>query len=226
MSLVYQKDSEVAYNKIVDLLQSRAISEDVFLSERALSAELGLGRTPIREALRDLIRDGLLESHPTRGTLLKMLSVTDLQDLYEIRFAIEGLAAALASERGNVSELEPFVKLYDGVLRDPESHDLSDVHDRGVQMHEKIIAMTNNKRLLEMYRPFRIRFRIPFGIIKSDTPERVIQSAKEHREIALSIMSRNAVGSETLIRQHLRESLSFRINLLVDRTYYASLKSA
>lgn len=224
--MVYQKESEIAHNKIVDLLQSRAVSEDVFLSERALANELGLGRTPIREAIRDLVRDGLLESHPTRGTLLRKLTVTDLQDLYEVRFAIEGLAAALASERGEVSELTVFVKLYDLVLSNPENHDLTHLHDRGVQMHEKIIEITQNKRLLEMYRPFRIRFRIPFGVIRSETPERILQSARDHREIALSIMNRNIERAEKLMRQHLRESLSFRINLLVNRSYYTSLKSA
>src|SRR6266404_279294 len=60
------RDSKRAYNKLVELLLSGAISEDVALSERGLSMALGLGRTPIREAVKDLVREGVLESHPTR----------------------------------------------------------------------------------------------------------------------------------------------------------------
>src|SRR5699024_10826625 len=104
---------EQAYDKLVELILSGVISEDRPLSERGISEQLGVGRTPTREAIKDLVRDGVPESHPIRGTVLRSLTIADLQGLYEIRFAIEGLAAFLAAERGKVDELKSYATAFE-----------------------------------------------------------------------------------------------------------------
>jgi DNA-binding GntR family transcriptional regulator len=98
-------DRERAYRKLVDLILSGKLTENTPLSERGLAESLELGRTPIREAIKDLVREGVLDTHPTRGTFIRPLSLLDLQELYQIRYALEGLAAFLAAERGPSEEL-------------------------------------------------------------------------------------------------------------------------
>ena len=216
------RDSERAYKMLGELLISGAISEDQALSERGLAETLSLGRTPIREAIKDLVRDGVLESHPTRGTVLRPMSLVDLQDLYEIRFGIEGLAAFLAAERGAVEELRPYIDAFERTLADAASHDTGLVHDHGVDFHFEIMRLAGNRRLLEMYRPFRLRFRIPFSIVGAKNPDRVFASVREHLDIANAIIERKADLARSLICEHLRQGLDYRTGLLLKRSRYAS----
>jgi DNA-binding GntR family transcriptional regulator len=212
-----KRDSELAYEKIVDMLLDEAIPENFPLSERNLSKSLGLGRTPIREAVRDLVREGVLESHPIRGTLVRPLSVPELQDLYEIRLAIEGLAVSLAVERGPVEELEPFAIEFDRVLRGKGKFDAARIHEGGISFHEEIIRLSGNRSLIEFYRPFRLRFRIPLSMVHHRTPERVRKAVAEHKALVTALMKRDGKEAATLMRDHLRRGLDFRIGLLLNR---------
>ncbi|MFX6230515.1 GntR family transcriptional regulator, partial [Acinetobacter baumannii] len=85
---------------IRDLVVSGEVAADVALSERTLAETLGLGRTPVREALTALAKDGLLTIHPMRGTFVRQLSFDDLREIHEMRLGLEGLAAFLAASRG------------------------------------------------------------------------------------------------------------------------------
>lgn len=229
MLLVYQyhatmntppkRESELAYDKLVELMLSGAITEDQPLSERNLSESLGFGRTPIREAVRDLVREGVLESHPTRGTLLRPLTMADLHDLYELRYAIEGLAAALAAERGPIELLRPYAEQFERTLASSQ-FDVGVVHDHGVEFHKEIVRLSGNKRLIEMYQPFRLRFRIPFGIVRNRTPERVREAVREHLELLEVIMSRDTELARKLMCEHLKVGLEFRSEMLLKRQRY------
>lgn len=216
-------DSDRAYSELVEMLVSGAISEDQALSERGLAEKLNLGRTPIREAIKTLIRDDVLESHATRGTVLKPMSLGDLQDLYEVRFAIEGLAAFLAAERGPVSELGTYIQSFKKTLSgNLSSHDMNKVHSHGIDFHYEVVRLAGNQRLLEMYRPFRVKFRIPFAIVGRNNPERVRASVAEHLEIAEAITDRKAELAQRLICEHLQRSLDYRTGLLLKRSGYVT----
>jgi len=214
-----KRESESAYEKLVELLLDGTITENQALSERNLSERLGFGRTPIREAVRDLVREGVLESHPTRGTLLRPLTLSDLHDLYELRFAIEGMAASLAAQRGPVEELAPFEEAFERTLEHSD-FDVLRVHDHGVEFHKEVMRLSGNKRLIEMYAPFRLRFRIPFGIVRNRTPERVRASVREHLGILQALMQRDADLARQLMCDHLKVGLEFRTEMLLHRQRY------
>jgi DNA-binding GntR family transcriptional regulator len=144
------------------------------------------------------------------------LSIADLQDLYEIRLAIEGLAVSLAVERGPVQELEPFAIEFDRVLEGGE-FDVAKVHDHGVTLHEEIMRISGNKRLVELYRPFRLRFRLPLAMVHHRTPDRVRTAVAEHKALVNAIMRRDANEAARLMREHLHHGLEFRIGLLLNR---------
>jgi DNA-binding GntR family transcriptional regulator len=167
--------------------------------------------------VRDLVREGVLESHAIRGTLVRPLSIPDLQDLYEIRLAIEGLAVSLVVERGAVEQLEPYAIEFDRVLKGKGKFDAAKVHALGISFHEEIIRLSGNQRLIEFYRPFRLRFRIPLAMVHHRTPERVRQAVAEHKALVTALMKRDGGEAAKLIRDHLRRGLDFRIGLLLNR---------
>lgn len=214
------------YDKLVELILRGEIREDQPISERKIAETLDIGRTPIREAVRDLVRDGVLESHPTRGTTLRSLTLVDLQELYEIRFAIEGLAAFLAAERGRVEELEPFAEAFEATLANATPSDISQVHDCGVDFHHAIVKISGNERLLEMYQPFRLRFRIPFGLIRKNSPQRVLTAVSEHHAIWKAISTRDAEHARDLMCEHLQNGLQCRMDMLLKRSSYPNPRAS
>jgi DNA-binding GntR family transcriptional regulator len=119
-----------------------------------------------------------------------------------------------------VEQLEPFARAFEEALSMPEHFDMAQVHDCGAEFHMEVMRLSGNKHLLEMYYPLRLRFRIPLGIIRNRTPERVRDALFEHQELLQAIMSRESEKARHLMCEHLRKGLEFRIAMLVDRARY------
>ena len=93
MAVALQLERDRAYLGLLDLILGGGVNLVAPLSERKLADSLDIGRTPVREALRDLARDGILEVQPARGTFVRPLSIEDVQEIYEVRYSLEGVAA-------------------------------------------------------------------------------------------------------------------------------------
>jgi len=93
-------DRDQAYARIQAMIDDGTLVPEQPLSERRLAETLALGRTPVREALRALAHARLLEVIPTRGTFVRTPTLDEMRETYEIRVALEGMAAYLAAERG------------------------------------------------------------------------------------------------------------------------------
>jgi DNA-binding GntR family transcriptional regulator len=105
--------SDRAYYAIRELIVTLELPPGSVVSERELMERLGLGRTPIREALRDLARDRLVEVYPRRGIFVSGVDVGDIAGLSEVRVALESQAARLAAERRNDQDLTTIEALLD-----------------------------------------------------------------------------------------------------------------
>ncbi|HUY96679.1 MAG TPA: GntR family transcriptional regulator [Verrucomicrobiae bacterium] len=96
--------SDQAYGHLRDLIVSLELEPGSLIAERETMAALGVGRTPLREALHRLAHDGLVEVVPRRGHFVSQVSLTDLTHVFELRQAIEGLSARLAARRATGSD--------------------------------------------------------------------------------------------------------------------------
>ena len=105
MKQINTKASSTAYEAIRSMVAQGQLCPGEELSERRLAESLQLGRTPVREAIKELCREGVLMSVPLRGTFVQRLSVEDLKEIHEVRLALEGMAAKLAAEKGGSPEL-------------------------------------------------------------------------------------------------------------------------
>ena len=202
-----------AYDRLLDLILRGQISADEPLAERRLADSLRIGRTPVREAIKDLVREGVLEAHPTRGTFVRQLSLRDVQEIYQVRYAIEGLAAFLAAERGPTEALLDFGPRFRAAIETPESCEVAAVYDEGADFHLEVFRCAGNRNLLEIYRPIRLRFRIALGMPRHHDPQRVFKSAAEHLEILEAIEARNGEEAQRLICDHLHKGLEVRTRL-------------
>src|SRR5438552_12318402 len=143
-------DRDRAYALLRDLVISGEFSADEPLSERSLSNRLAFGRTPVREALMALARDGLLTIHPMRGTFVRQMSFDDLREIHELRLALEGMAAYLAATRGATDALRNCAAELKRVQA-PAAIDVEEAQQIGWAFHDELFRATANARLAHAY---------------------------------------------------------------------------
>ena len=134
-----------AYRQIRDAIVATRLAPGAPLDEKALSSSLGLGLTPIRDALKRLTLEKLAVVYPRRGTYVSAINIADEARLTEVRVELEGLAAALAAERATDDERAVLLQL----LEDLEcgSHERAAHTELDAQVHRAIYAAARNEYL-------------------------------------------------------------------------------
>ncbi|MGD9991052.1 GntR family transcriptional regulator, partial [Pseudonocardia sp.] len=123
------------------------------LVERDLAAEFEVSRSPVREALRNLDKEGLVEKLPTRGIIVKELTRREVSEIFDIREALEGMASKAAAQRiadGEASNLRQLVEQSRAAL---DAGDLDAVRESNWGFHDEIIAFSDNHILQQMLTP-------------------------------------------------------------------------
>lgn len=198
-----------AYSRIKGLIARGGLVPDEAVSERALAEQLGLGRTPVREALKGLAREGLLDVVPMRGTFLRRPSIDDVREIYEVRLAIEGMAAFLVAQRGAPPELRAYRPQLAPFLHRGGPGDIEAMHRLGWDFHEAIIAATGNRRMLQTYGMLRL----PMMALRSGRPvdaEQAVTSLREHLAILDAIEESDGALAQARIMDHLAGVLEAR----------------
>ncbi len=194
---------EEAYRRIRSAIVAGDLTSRVLLTERQLVGMFGLGRTPVREALQDLARDGYVEVVPFRGAFVRAFTVADVVELYELRMGLEGIAARLAAERASDAEIEAMFELADEAKA--AQGDRSTVQ-AGRDLHLLVATAGRNGRVvaaIEAMRDHMERAR-RLGLAGRPFSER---AAVQHRAIVEAIAAREPEQAEMRMREHIRYGL-------------------
>lgn len=198
-----RSQGERAYLLIRDQIVTLRLAPGSVIEEARLRQELGLGRTPIREALQRLAHENLVSFVPHRGTFVTDINLTDLHRLTEVRFEMEGYAARLAAERASAADRAAMEEL----MADLEVIDESDVHTLmrlDQRIHRQVYQATRNPFLQAMLEEsFNLSLRIWF--LGLDRGVRLKQAVEEHRRLLDAIVSRDADAAESVMRQHVSD---------------------
>jgi DNA-binding GntR family transcriptional regulator len=175
------------------------------LSENEIARELGISRTPVREAFLLLEAEGLLELYPRRGALVTPISPTESDDLLEARLLTEGHCAAAVSEPdpGLDDALNAAIEAQERAIAEDtvESH-IFTVADR--EFHRAIVAAHGNEILIRQYDALRDRQQRISALATDRSRERIVQFVAEHREIADALAAGDGARARELIEEHLR----------------------
>ena len=193
--------SDRAYYAIRELIVTLELPPGSVVSERALMERLGVGRTPVREALRDLARDCLVDVYPRRGIFVSGVDVGDIAGLSEVRVALETQAARLAAERRNDDDLAATEALLAELADTSGEHDERRLIELDQRIHRHVYGCTHNPFLvatLEEY--YVLTLRIWF--LALDRVERLDDAIREHRELLEAIRDRDAQRAEAVMRLH------------------------
>jgi DNA-binding GntR family transcriptional regulator len=175
------------------------------LSENEIARELGISRTPVREAFLLLEAEGLLELYPRRGALVTPISPTESDDLLEARLLTEGHCAAAVSAPDPALDaaLAAAIAAQEEAVADPEleSH-IFTVADR--DFHRAIVAGHGNEILTRQYDALRDRQQRISALASGRSRDRIVQFIAEHREIAAALAAGDGARARDLIDEHLR----------------------
>lgn len=180
------------------------------LIETRLCEELGVSRTPIREAIRQLELEGLVQSIPNKGAIVKGISPKDIEDIYTIRMMIEGLAARWATEKITPEELEELketIELEEFYTLKNDTYHLLKFDSR---FHEIIFKASKSKPLMHTLSTFHHYIQKARNASFS-SPGRAGEMLKEHKAILQAIIEGNADMAEKLTTEHIRNA---SLNLL------------
>jgi DNA-binding GntR family transcriptional regulator len=193
--------SEKAYHLIRDRIVSLRLPPGSMINERELVADLGLGRTPVREALRRLSGENLVEVFPRRGMFVAGVGVRDLASISEARAELEGFAARLAAGRATADERRTCQELVEELDSGRDETDARKLIYFDQRIHRHVYRCTHNEFLettLEEY--FVLTLRLWLVVI--DRVERLDEAVQEHRELLEAIVDSEAERAEDVMRRH------------------------
>ena len=195
-----RSQGERAYLLIRDQIITLKLAPGSVIEEARLREELGLGRTPIREALQRLAHENLVSFIPHRGTFVCDINLTDLHRLTEVRVELEGYAARLAADRAGAAD-RTLMKALIGELEKIDESDTHSLMRLDQRIHRQVYQATRNAFLQSMLEEsFNLSLRIWF--LSLDRGIRLKEAVGEHRRLLDAIVSRDADQAEAIMRQH------------------------
>lgn len=202
---------EAAYRYIRSAIQDGKLTPGERLREVELARQIGLSRTPIREALGRLESEGLVAHDATRGVVVAELDHAMVTELYFMREVLEGTAARLAAQHASdveISILDDLCHQYEAALSDEAA--LAVANRR---FHETLYRCSHNRYLLNMVTVLHNALSL-LGSTTLGNPERAAESLREHRAVVTAIRARDADAAEQALRSHIRAAQKVRMQRL------------
>jgi DNA-binding GntR family transcriptional regulator len=204
--------AEKAYHAIRDLIVSLELAPGALIDERELIERLGIGRTPVREALRRLAQERLVEVYPRRGMFVTGVDVRELARLSEVRAVLEPEAARLAAERATEDDRAEIGELLDELEAD-DDRALIDLDER---IHRAVYRAAHNDLLeatLEQYYVLALRI----WVMALDRAHELKDAVQEHRALLEAIRDGDPDRAAETMRSHVQnfEQAMHRVLLTV-----------
>lgn len=175
------------------------------LMEIQLADEMGVSRTPVREAIRKLELEGFVVMIPRRGTYVADISIKDITEIYEIRSCLDELAAGLAAERITVEELSVLNNYLMEIRQHVANDDIEKVIEVDTAFHDVLYTASRNGRLVSIINNLREQLTIIRGRSMSH-PGRLIETMDEHRNLVDAIAAGDVERAKHAARVHIENA--------------------
>ena len=208
--------ASVAVTEILrEAILDGVLAPRAWLRESELAEELGVSRTPIRDAFRTLSSEGLLELSANKGAMVAPVTSEDIVELYTIRETLEALVARLAAGRVGPGDPERIHAVLELMRQSVAEERWRDLHNLDLDFHRVIRRMAGNRyidRSLSQVENAVRRFRDTTYLV----PGRAEVSFQEHVDLGEAIIARDAARAEQLAGAHMRKVAELRMRMLLD----------
>lgn len=195
---------ERIYGDIVRMIVSGELPSGSPLDEKALTEKLQVSRTPFREAIGTLAKEGLIEIRPYRGFYVRSFSRKETEDLYELRKTLECFAVQLAVPQMSNVHIEKFERLLDEAVAALHRGDMVTYGLRDCEFHETIAELSGNAALIETLS--RLALQIQVGrTIANESKDFAERAATERDDILAAFRERNIARAMELMHTHISD---------------------
>jgi DNA-binding GntR family transcriptional regulator len=204
---------QTAYRRLLDDIRNGALLPGARLRETELAERLGISRTPVREAIRQLEADGLVTHLPRQGATIRSLDHGEVIELYEMRAVLEGTAARLAARAASAIELEELAALNDELATAAPGSTAREVNR---QFHRTLLDSARNRFLVKAMNALQ-RTLLILGPSTLADGTRATDAVAEHAEILRALSARDGEAAEAAMRLHIEAALRSRIRAMRGR---------
>ena len=203
-----KRATDEVYEALRQAILGRTFKPGERLQVEEIAQKLGVSLTPVRHAIQQLATEGLIEIHPRSGTYVATLSAHDIEETFEIRCALECLAAEKAIARITAVKLARLRELLK-LLVEPVAteNDLKRHEKHNLELHRIIIEAAGNKRLAEMYESLNAHIKIArihgAEAVGNGFSNRLAEEQAEHEAIVDAIESRDGTRVTSAMRKHI-----------------------
>jgi len=220
-------DYELLSKKVYRVLKSRIIKGSfkpgTKLLENKIAEQMGISRTPVREAIRELASEGFVTLSPNRGVVIRSVSAENIREVLQIRSVLEGLAARLATyviTEEEIKELENYNKKMEKPANKIDVFAYSEVD---IKFHEFIANVCKNKQLIKIRKNISsqaLRYRISSLRI----PGRLQKTIKEHWNIVEAIKAKDPKRADRMGRKHIENALKNILDNVIEKKENTNMK--
>lgn len=193
--------AQKAYQVLKEEIISAKLRPGAFVVEEECAERLRMSRTPVREALKKLEHEGLVQRIPQRGVFVTDLSIHDFLEISEVRDRLESYACRIAAEKVEVRDLEKFEEEFLALdVPDPDEETVRQASRVDREFHQFILESAGNHRILSIISNLNdVINRLRFAL----TPSRYPESLQEHRRILLALKARDPEEAEVAMHAHI-----------------------
>lgn len=216
---IMSRSTDKAYAAIYEALTAGRLRPGEHLAEERLAREIGVSRTPVREALRRLSAEGFVEFMPNQGGRVPSLSVDDVIEIFDLRVILESYAASLAAQRITPEQLDELGELCDvmeNAVAKRRSGYLEELSSGNRRFHRVLIEATRGQRLS------RILTQVIEMPLMLDTYNRfstadMNRSMRHHRELTVALAARDADWAKSVMRVHIQSARNVYLESIKNR---------
>ncbi|OUM93945.1 MAG: GntR family transcriptional regulator [Firmicutes bacterium ZCTH02-B6] len=212
----YKPLRELVFEAIREAIITGHLKPGERLMEIQLAEELGVSRTPVREAIRKLEQEGFVVMVPRKGAYVADISMKDIAEVFEIRGALEGLAAELAAERATEEQLERLERLLVEIGECIERQDVDGMIEKDTAFHDLLFSASHNERLVQILSLLREQIQ-RFRSRTLARVERMKVALEEHKAIVEALGRRDSELARSLAEAHIESAQSSLMKLITEQ---------
>jgi len=201
--------------RVYEVIKRKIITLDLkpgeVLEEKKLAAELGVGRTPVREALLLLKNDNLIESQPNKTAYVKEMNLKNIKDLFESLMHIEKLTAFLAAQRITPEELKEIEKTEEDLNKALNRRDFWEIEAQNQKFHQLVAKASDNEYLISIHKSLRTQAeRLSYLAISKEwengpaLKDHLEKIKEQHKAILQCLKTKNSKSMEKLSTEHVK----------------------
>ncbi|ALC88820.1 hypothetical protein AM500_02655 [Bacillus sp. FJAT-18017] len=207
----------MVYQRLKEDINTGILEQGERIVAREIAKQFGVSDIPVREALKKLESEGLVENIPHVGSRVSTINIQTAEEVFSIRLELESFATRLAAKNATDEGIDELQKIVDEIENTIPKGDIKDISRLNTEFHQKLYKLSKNVTLCEMI--FSLMEKSQFSrAVFSYLPDRKDHSNKEHQLIVDALRQRNAEQAERALRTQKEYSFTALLNILAQDT--------